>query len=1177
MQRPATSIDRYRLIACKSAPQSSAASGSHFRRPAIMWHSLTRRALLKPSLLLTILILVLCLFPRQGAAQAEQGTITGIVQDTTGAVIPGAKITATNTSTNAVSVTVSNSNGYFTLPYLTYGYYDVAAAKQGFQQKVVVGIHLTVNLSTNVKFSLKPGTINQTVKVQASAIQLETVNSELGGTAGRLQINELPQLGRNPLNFMLLQPGVIPEGERDSVVASVNGGMTRTSNVLLDGTTQMNTSTGNVGYTPPMNSVGELKLVTNNFSAQYGMSGAGIVTMSTKYGTNTFHGSAYEYMQNTIFKANGWYPNHVGQPRTPLHYNEYGFTLGGPVLFPRLYNGRNKTFFFVNFQWNPTTTPDPISASIPTAAMRTGDFSGLVDENGKKITIYDPDTTQLVPGTKNTWTRSPFPGNIIPPGRINPIALKVLNYYPLPNSPGTEGIYNNYQATPSRTTKADNFLIRVDQNFGTNNKAFIFIGRSASTAITPLVNIAFPQTGTNGNPGEVKNNPWTGAISDTWTITPNLLAEFRGNFSRALFQTIIPSQGFDVTTLGLPTSFGKQVEVPSFPQFSITDAAGLGLNNSAVDNDAEGSNQGQAHITWVKGPHTIETGFEYRFAYFNEYRPLNPAGSFTFGRNYTQGPNPVVASEDAGWGLASLLLGIPGGGDITQDQSATFSQKNVDAYINDDYKATSTFTLNLGIRYDGLTGWTDRHNQLTWFNPVAPDPITGGPGRVEFAAQNGNPRDLNSTSNYFSPRLGFAYQIGTKTVIRGGYGMNADTGSDFAIGNSGYQVRTNLFLGPPSPAPDTPPPGGSISNPYVSGYLPYPGTPSSLVGSGLTDPLRTSVIPTMQDYNLSVQRAISSGTVVTAAYAGSRGEHLWNNNALNVAPIGDLSLGSQLTQQVKNPYAGLVPGVLGAPTIAQANLLVPFPQYDGITWSKAPVGDSYYNALTLQLQHQDKHGLFLQVAYTLSKAITDIPERFAGRATTIVDPSDLGLSRGLADYDRTQYAVVNYIYQLPFGPGQKFLQHGIASNLLGNWQLAGVTTYGSGIPVIINGPNSTHLPGISALADRLHDPHLKNGAQNPQEWFDTTAYAPAAPFTTGTGNRVEPDLRGPAYGNWDMSLDRKQKFPHDVILELRLEAFNAFNNRNLGPPNGNVTNGLFGQITSSGQARTLQIGAVLTF
>jgi hypothetical protein len=328
---------------------------------------------------------------------------------------------------------------------------------------------------------------------------------------------------------------------------------------------------------------------------------------------------------------------------------------------------------------------------------------------------------------------------------------------------------------------------------------------------------------------------------------------------------------------------------------------------------------------------------------------------------------------------------------------------------------------------------------------------------------------------------------------------------------------------------------------------------------------------------LSIQRSLSSGTVLTTAYAGSRGEHLWYNLDRNSAPLADLSLGSQLTQQVANPFAGKLQGQLGAPTVAYSQLLRPFPQYTGVSWYHNPVGDSYYSAFTAQLQHRnDAHGLFLQASYTYSKNINDIPERYAGRSGAIIDPKNLGLSRALSEYDRTHYLVVNYIYQLPFGHGHQVLGRGIPGNIIGNWQWAGVTTYGSGLPVVITVPNNTNLPGIGAVANRLHDPSLNHG-QNPEKWFDTTAYAIPAPFTTGNGNRNEPRLRGPAYGDWDMSLNRKQQFGERANLELRFEAFNVFNNRSLGPPDGSITSGTFGQIVSSGQPRNLQIGARLAF
>jgi hypothetical protein len=1107
--------------------------------------------------------------------QAEQGTITGTVRDASGAVVPAARVTAKEASTQTVSTTVSNGNGYYTIPYLAPGTYDMSAEATGFSISVVSGVHLTVNLETNVDLILKPGAVSQKVTVQANAIQLETENSELGQTFNYQQIIELPS--RSGYNLDLLSPGVLPE-QNSALQAQINGGMANTSNVLLDGGEQLNSSTGDIAETPPTESLGEYKLITNSFSAEYGMSGGGVITATTLSGTNQFHGSAYEYNSNTIYNANGWYRNHVDLPRAPSRSNLYGFRIGGPVLIPKLYNGRNKTFFFLNIEWNPSDGPDAITGTVPTAAMRTGDFSGLVDQTGNQIKIYDPNTTTLVPGTTNTWQRSQFSyngaANVIPPDRINDIAQKVLAYYPLPNSPGVEGLYNNYIASPTRTTSHDNFVARVDQNIGDNHKVFVRVGRVSSDASTPTVTLAFPQAGGNGDPGIFLNTAWTGAVSDTWTIRPNLLSEFRGNFDRALNQTQLYSQGFDSGSLGLPGSFVNRVEEPIFPAFGVGDESPLGPTSSADFTDAEGSYEGQAHLTWLKGPHTIKTGVDYLFVYFNEFRPTWPAGDFTFGRDYTQGPNPTVAGTDEGFGFATFLLGLPDGGQITKDPSLAASQKNIAAYFEDDFKATSKLTLNLGIRYDVLTGFTDRHNQLAWFDPTKPDPVLGLPGALQFVGTNGNSRNQTGTDlANVAPRLGFAWQIDEKTVVRGGYGIIYTTNTGGSVTGSGPQTGTSVYLGPPSAAPSTPPPGGTLDNPFVSGYL---NPPNYLVGQGIGDPFQPGTLPYLQDRTLSVERSITGNTVFTAAYAGSRGEHLWYTLPRDVPPIADLSYGPQLFKQVPNPDAGKLPGSLGAPTIAFSQTLVPFPQYTGINWNRDPVGDSYYDALTLQLQRHDTRGLYFQIAYTLSKEIDDINERYNGRGGTIIDPNNLGRTRGLAEYDRPQFLNANYIYQLPFGQGHSILGHGITSRIVGNWQIAGVTAYGSGEPIVITAPGTTYLPGIGAVADRLHNPHLKQG-QNPEHWFDTTAYGVPAPFTVGTGNRIEPDLRGPAYGQWDMALARRQTFGHGIAFELRFDTLNTFNNRQLSPPNGGVTGGTYGQITASGQARAGQVKARLTF
>ena len=385
--------------------------------------------------LLCAIFIMFAAHSNSAVGQGEQGTITGTVTDQSGAVVPGAKVTVKEVSTQAESTTVTNARGYYTIPYLAPGTYDVTAESKGFSTETISGVHLTVDLSTSIDLKLALGTVSQQVVVQeANAIQLETENSELGGSVSRQQILELPQLGRNAYNLAMMESGVLSES--GSVFqTSINGGMANTSNLLLDSGTQINSSTGDLAYQPPSESVGQLKLITNNFSAEFGMSGAGVVTATTQSGANQFHGSAYEYLRNTILNANGWARNLPSQfqARAPYHGHIYGFSVGGPVLLPKIYNGRDKTFFFVNFEESPQRSPDGTNVgTVPTPAMLTGNFTGLLDQSGKPIIIYDPNTTALVPGTTNTWTRSQFIGhlngvptaNVIDPSRISPIAPK---------------------------------------------------------------------------------------------------------------------------------------------------------------------------------------------------------------------------------------------------------------------------------------------------------------------------------------------------------------------------------------------------------------------------------------------------------------------------------------------------------------------------------------------------------------------------------------------------------------------------------------------------------------------------------------------------------------------------------------------------------------------------------
>ena len=1119
-----------------------------------------------------LLSLLLAALSSHAFPQAEQGTITGKITDQSGSPVAHADVTATEQSTKVSRQVKSNSTGNYTIPYLPRGDYSVSAESSGFARTLVNNVHLTVGLTATIDIGLKIGQLTQQVDVSASSVLLETQTSSLGTTVERQQIIQMPLLGRNPYSLQNLAPGVMST----SAGNITSGGRASTDEFQLDGGEQRNSTTGGVAYTPPLESVGEFKTITNNFSAEYGRSGGGVVTATTQAGTNDYHGSVYEFLRNDKLNANGWNNNRLGLSRSAFHANQYGFSLGGPVTVPKLYNGRDKTFFFVNFEEYPQRTPAPISDSLPTLAERGGDFSQTIGSDGNLIKIYDPTTTQPVAGQPGVYTRTQFPNNIIPSNRLNPIALNLLNYYPTPNAPG---IIQNYRLNRTDATASDSLAFRVDQNLSDKQKLFFRFGRNMSDSqISPTLNIAYPLDAAGG---PISTENVTGVLSDTVVFTPSLVGEFRVNFVRFVQATSPLSVGFDASSLGLPASIYNASVTKLFPTINVSDIAALGPDRASDFRDVEGNQEAQGALTWVKRSHTIKTGFDYMFPYFNIFRPNWPSGNYSFGRDYTQGPNPAVSGADTGFGLASMLLGVPDGGNFSIDPSYAASQKDYSWYLEDDWKVRSNFTMNLGVRWEYQTPWTDRFNQLAYFNPTTPDPITGTQGVLQFAGRNGNPRTQTDPQyNNWAPRVGFAWSPQKDTAIRAGYGIFYFPGSGGIGGGigdlgTGYQTDTPLFLGNPSPAPNTPSPGGSLNNPFVGGLV----TPPNLsVGTGLYTFLRNAVSPLSQQWNFSIQRRLPDNTLLQVAYAGTRGEHIWMNQLIDGPPVSALALGTGLNTLVSNPFYGqITTGPLSTQAVAQSQLLRPYPQYTDITQARDPIGDSIYHALMVSLKHQFSHGLQFEASYTFSKEIDDVWERFALRATTIVNPYDLGLSRSISEWDRPNYLVLNYIYQLPFGPGKRWLANGLGAKLLGNWQVSGITTLTSGLPIVITSPNNTFLPDYGAQALRLGSGTLNGQTQTPQHWFNTADFAPAPPYSFGTDSRTEPNLRGPALYNFDISIQREQRFKERWNIVFRGDLFNAFNNAELGTPDGGVTSATFGQILSSGQARNIQFGIRLSF
>lgn len=1108
--------------------------------------------------------------------QVERGGISGSVTDSSGGSIAKVKISATNEATGTVSRVETTQDGLYKIPYLPAGKYTLLMESDGFTPYRVTEIPVLVGQITTIDATLKPGALQQEVTVTASALAIERVSSSLGYVTGAKQIIELPT-GRSPYSMLTLSPGVIAVGNAGTGPI-VNGGRSNTSAILFDGQDTRNNSTLDNAYTPPQEAVAEVRYITNSFSAEYGRSAGGVVVAAGRSGSNQWHGSAYDYLRNDKLNANSWANNRNNVARGRQRRNDYGFSLSGPVILPKLYNGRNRTFFFFNWDESNDHGVQTPTANVPTALQRSGDFSQTLTSAGALIRIYDPLTTAADPTQSSGFGRQLFPGNVLPANRVDPIMKKVLAYYPDPTLPNSPTVNVNWSQNFSQIVRTSRWYMRGDHNISDRNKLFVRYGYDTTPRTSPFTNIAFPGEGTNGG-GNQNSVGYTVGVSDTHTFSPNLIGEFRAGFTRRVNSLTPLSVGFDITTLGLPRYLKDASGDGRFPRFNISDFTALGPDRASHNLTAETTPEYQAHLTWIKGTHAVKTGFDMLVGYFNTFRPDYPAGLFGFGRAFTQGPNPAAASATAGYGLASAMLGVPDSGQFTVGPSLALVQPSRNFYLQDDWKLRRNLTLNLGMRFEYQTPFRERYNQLAYFDPNATEPLTGQKGVLTMTSAD---RRYPSNPNYnWAPRIGLAWTFLPQTVFRAGYGIFFAPGSG-GVGaspgdlGSGSSVSTGIFFGQPPAAPNTPVAGASLANPFVTGLRPYP---NSLVGGGVNAIWPDWPTPTNQMWNANVQRTFGSNLLLEVAYIGSRGMRIWNNYNRGATYPEYLSLGSRLNALVPNPFFGKIAiGTMSTPTVRQGLLLTPYPHYAGsVAQLRASVGDSAYHGFTLRLERSFAKGLMYQISFTGAKLIDNVNERFVGGAN-FINPYDLNMSRSLSAADISQRFVSNWVYELPFGHGKQFLSKGIGGKILGNWQISGILAAQTGTPLAISA--ACTLPGVAGLgcyADRSKNGQLSGSQQNMDRWFDTTAYANPGPYSLGSGSRTEPNLRNPGTFSFDSVLSRWQPIKERMRLQFRAELYNTLNHPNLGGPSTAINSSTYGMITAKNGNRTVVMGLRLEF
>jgi len=1172
--------------------------------------------------------------------------LTGQVLDQTGAVMAHVQLDLEDTATGVHRSTVSNDAGYFSLDVLPPGRYRLTAKAPGFSATIISPIDLLVNQTVNMSVSMKPGEITQQITVDASSVALETQTSSLGSVVEEKTVKQLPLLLRDPTQLVTLVAGVTADHRFEGggtelggvsyqgrLSFEINGGFRSQAISMVDGV-DITISAGSflsAPVNPTADFTQEFKVQTTNVPAEFGR-GAGVLNIVTKSGTNSFHGSAFEFLQNDNLNANNFFANRDGQKLPELKRNQFGFTFGGPVI-------KDKTFFFVNGEWLRQQRFLLIDTSVPTEQQRNGDFSGLYTVAGNPVTIYNPFDTYK--DTDGRIKRRAFPNNQIPASLLNSFAQNVMAYYPSPNNPGRLGPGGEYTGVSNFVLGAgakanfDRLDFKGDHTIKTNHHLMGRYSRSYydTGSVNAFNNVATSTALSNRNNVQPGHNA---VLSWTWTPSPTMVITQSANWARIVDDSDSFSRGFDLKQLGGPFANGKIQNYANsftggsaFPNIVPTGFAQLGDGFGQNFAEPFSNYQYSIGIMKTKNKHTFRAGFQGILLQSADNLNKGFGGTFNFTGQFSCGPDPLVCSPFTGNGAADMLLGTLGGGNMNAGFSSLYSGKYLAWYFQDDFRVTPKLTLNLGLRYDLNTPFTERHNHEYEFDPNRPSPIgsvvgpnTGGvdlntyfsnlsgkplTGAVVFPTSPGVagrgivPMDKTN----WSPRLGFAYQATNKLVIRGGYSklymLSPLAPGPSTPGNGPFGASTNITGSINGIDPNV-----SINDPFPNGFnVPIYDTQglNSLLGDRVWGGATKGKTPYQHQFNIGLQYELPGSTILSAAYAGTRGRRL----TCAFFYCGDQiprdlvqKYGSKLLDTVPNPFFGIITDPLvplSAPQVQLGQLLKAWPQYSGVV----PIlpayqgldenGDSFkssYNALQVEVSKRYSHGLTVQAAYTWSKNLTNtdsFESGYLGPAVGYQDNYNYAGERSLSASDVKHRLSVGYVYDLPFGRtralGKSWAKP--VDTVIGNWQLAGVTIFASGYPLGVS--QTGHTTGAFGGGDRpdlVGNPCYDNGPGRSRNdkingWLNPAGFARNADFTFGDAPRTL-SCRGDGIKNTDLSLIKFFRFTERFSAEFRSEFFNIFNRTRLGAPNTTFGSGGFGTISNTlNYPRVIQFGLKVNF
>jgi hypothetical protein len=1104
-------------------------------------------------------------------AQTFTAALTGTAKDPSGSPVPSARISIINKATNQRTEIVSSNDGSYAASQLQPGAYRVEVSAPGFKNLTRDGIVLQINQQAQLDFSLDVGDVSEKVEVKGDVSLLETESSSLGSVVDNNLITNLPMNTRNVYSLVFLTPGVTGSVNNTygGTSYSVNGVRPSLMDTLIDGVSAaIPTVNGFTGITvfPSIDAVQEFKLQAQNYPSEYGRSLGSVMNIIFKSGANQIHGAGFEFLRNSVLDSNNFFSNRNGTSLSSFKRNQFGGMVSGPIR-------KDKTFFLVNYEGLRERSYDTTLVSVPTQRQRAGDFSQTFAANGQLVRIFDP--FSLPPAGTPNAVRSQFPGNVIPANRMDPVAAKVIGYYPLPNIAGNALTgANNYFQAGSHPLNIDQGDVRIDQNI---TEAQHLFGRYSRRFQEDAPAQLFPSSvavaeGQSNN----QNSVHAGVIGYTNSLSANTVLSATIGYSRVLFRFLNRSLGFEPSELGFPELLNTAQDSQLFPAFSVGGYRSLGGNDNRSSSFQNWSML--ASISHTAGRHTFKFGYEGRIIQSNtgEARPA----SFNFGADFTQGPIPTVASSTSGNGVASLLLGAGTNGSVINNFKNVAATSWYEAgYVQDDWRVTQRLTLNLGVRYDIDLPRTERYNRFNTFNPSVPSPLStvfpGLSGGLEFAGVGGNPRTQYDVEwRHLAPRIGLAYKANDKTVVRAAYAHLYGPSTQQAQGTVGpYGFRSETAW---QSSIDGVRPTNLLSNPFPSGVISPTGSSLGLltqVGGPIEAPLRHTPTPYSIQWNFGIERQLPANTLLQVSYVGNRGLQLSRGGEggfnLNQLDPSYLSLGNALNDQVPNPFYSVnAVGILASPTVRRAQLLLPYPQFSTIRPLFSAGASSNYHALQIAFSKRLSSGVEFTGSYVWSKTIDD--------GQDYQNSYDIREARGLSSIDTPHRFVSSVICEFPFGKGRKFgnSMNRYLEAVVGGWQVNGIITLQSGTPITISANNTSGLGAdITRANNNGQSAELSGDAVSRlNRWFDTSVFSQPAPFTLGNV-RVLPDVRNDTVKNLDLSLFKEFQILERARMQFRAESFNLFNHPVFGTPNTSVTSNTFGVVTSqSNSPRQIQFG-----